>query len=58
VLGAHNVPVAPASVLIRLASAFQAVRAGRIAAAPESTGKLRYRVDGISFLMRAPEPKF
>jgi glyoxylase-like metal-dependent hydrolase (beta-lactamase superfamily II) len=52
-LGAHNVPVAPASVLPRLVVAFEAVRAGKVQAKPESGGKALYTVDGFSFLMRA-----
>jgi len=56
VLGAHNVPVAPASVLPRLLAAFEAVRAGKIAPTA-SKDKVRYKVDDISFLMRAPEAK-
>jgi glyoxylase-like metal-dependent hydrolase (beta-lactamase superfamily II) len=54
VLGAHNIPVAPPSVLPRLVSAFEAVRAGKVPPAPASFGKVLYNVDGFSFLMRAP----
>jgi glyoxylase-like metal-dependent hydrolase (beta-lactamase superfamily II) len=54
VLGAHNIPVAPASVLPRLVAAFDEVRAGKIKATPASPGKVLYKVDDISFLMRAP----
>ena len=54
VLGAHNVPVAPPSVLPRLVVAFDAVRAGKVPATPDSPGKVIYKVDGFSFLMRAP----
>lgn len=54
VLGAHNVPVAPPSVLPRLVAAFDAVRAGKVAPTPTSPGKVLYKVDDISFLMRAP----
>jgi glyoxylase-like metal-dependent hydrolase (beta-lactamase superfamily II) len=57
VLGAHNVPVAPPSVLTRLVAAFDAVRAGKVAATPASAGKVLYRVDDITFLMRAQESK-
>jgi glyoxylase-like metal-dependent hydrolase (beta-lactamase superfamily II) len=57
VLGAHNIPVAPPSVLPRLVTAFNAVRAGKVRATPESPGKVVYRVDGFSFLMRAQDPK-
>jgi len=55
VLGAHNVPVAPPRVLPRLVAAFDAVRAGKVPASPESPGKASYKVDDISFLMRPPE---
>jgi glyoxylase-like metal-dependent hydrolase (beta-lactamase superfamily II) len=54
VLGAHNIPVASPSVLPRLVVAFDAVRAGKVALTPDSPGKVVYRVDGFSFLMRAP----
>ena len=52
VLGAHNVPLAPASVLPRLFAAFEAVRAGKVPPTA-SKDKVRYKVDDISFLMRA-----
>jgi glyoxylase-like metal-dependent hydrolase (beta-lactamase superfamily II) len=56
VLGAHNVPVASPTVLPRLVAAFDAVRAGKLepTPAPDSPGKVIYKVDGFSFLMRAP----
>lgn len=54
VLGAHNIPVADPSVLPRLVTAFEKVRAGKVTAIPESEGKVTYKVDGFSFLMRAP----
>jgi glyoxylase-like metal-dependent hydrolase (beta-lactamase superfamily II) len=57
VLGQHNIPIAPPSVLPRLLAAFEAVRAGRVPATPDSPGKVIYKVDDISFLMRAPENK-
>jgi glyoxylase-like metal-dependent hydrolase (beta-lactamase superfamily II) len=57
VLGAHNVPVAPPSVLGQLVSAFEAVRAGKVAATPESPGKVIYSVNDISFLMAATQSK-
>jgi glyoxylase-like metal-dependent hydrolase (beta-lactamase superfamily II) len=57
VLGAHNVPVALPSVLPRLVAAFDAVRSGKVQATPDSPGKVTYKVDNISFLMRAPEAK-
>lgn len=53
VLGAHNIPVAPPSVLSRLVAAFEAVRAGKVRAVPESAGKVLYTIGDISFLMRA-----
>jgi glyoxylase-like metal-dependent hydrolase (beta-lactamase superfamily II) len=57
VLGAHNIPVAPPSVLPRLVMAFEAVRAGKISPALASAGEVIYKVDDISFRMRAPESK-
>ena len=54
VLGAHNVPAAPASVLTELATGCEKVRAGRVQPAPAGEGKVIYRVGGISFLMRRP----
>jgi len=54
VLGAHNIPVAPPTVLPRLVAAFDAVRAGKAKPSPDSEGKVIYKVDGISFLMRSP----
>jgi len=57
VLGAHNVPVASPAVLPRLVTAFELTRAGKIAATPQPDGKVIYKRDDISFLLRAPEPK-
>jgi glyoxylase-like metal-dependent hydrolase (beta-lactamase superfamily II) len=54
VLGAHNIPVASPGVLAQLVTAFEAVRAGKVAATPDSPGKVLYKVSDISFLMRAP----
>ncbi len=54
VLGAHNIPVAQPSVLPRLVKAFDSVRMGKIKPTPDSAGKVLYKVDDISFLMRAP----
>jgi glyoxylase-like metal-dependent hydrolase (beta-lactamase superfamily II) len=54
VIGAHNIPVASPAVLPRLVAAFDAVRAGAIKPVPDSPGKVLYKVDDISFLMRAP----
>src|SRR6266704_1263768 len=57
VLGAHNIPVAPPSVLPRLVTAFQTIRAGKASATPAAAGRVIYKVDDISFLMRSPESK-
>src|SRR5579872_1191895 len=57
VLGAHNIPVASPSVLPRLVSAFEQVRAGRIHATPDSPGKVIYKVGDFSFLMRPIAPR-
>jgi len=54
VLGAHNIPVAPPSVLTRRVTAFDAVRAGKVLATADSPGKVLYNMGDISFLMRAP----
>jgi len=54
VLGAHNIPVASPAVLPRLAAAFAKVRAGKAASTPDSPGRVIYKADGFSFLMRAP----
>src|ERR1700690_594478 len=55
VLGAHNIPVAPPSVLPRLITAFEAVRAGKAAATPGEPGQVIYTIDGFSFRMRPLE---
>lgn len=55
VLGAHNIPVADPSVLSRLVTAFEKVWSGKVAAIPDEPGNVTYKVDGFSFLMRAPE---
>jgi glyoxylase-like metal-dependent hydrolase (beta-lactamase superfamily II) len=57
VLGAHNIPVAPPSVLPQLVTAFDVVRSGKIRAIPDSPGKVTYKVDNISFLIHAGESK-
>ena len=56
VLGAHNVPVAPPSVLPRLVAAFEQVKSGKVSPTPYSTGKVIYRAGGFSFLMRPLPP--
>ncbi len=52
VLGAHNVPVAQPAILPKLASAIEAVRAGKISATLQE-GRALYRVGEITFLLRA-----
>ncbi len=54
VLGAHNVPVAPPSVLPQLVTAFEAARDHKVPATPSGAGKVTYKVDNFSFLMRDP----
>jgi glyoxylase-like metal-dependent hydrolase (beta-lactamase superfamily II) len=54
VLGAHNVPGSPPSVLLEVASAFDKVQAGQVSATPAGEGKVIYKVGAISFLMRKP----
>lgn len=54
VMGAHNIPVASPTLLAKLVAAFDAVRAGKVQPLPDSPGKVLYKVDDISFLMRAP----
>lgn len=53
VLGAHNVPVAPPSVLPKLVAAFEQVRSGQVTPTPGGTGKVIYRVGDTSFLMKS-----
>jgi glyoxylase-like metal-dependent hydrolase (beta-lactamase superfamily II) len=55
VLGAHNIPVASPTVLTRLVQAFDMVRAGKVAPIPDSPGKVLYRVNGFSFVMKNPD---
>ena len=54
VLGAHNAPVADPSILPRLVTAIEAVRAGNVEGKPLEGGKLSYTTDGITFLLAAP----
>jgi glyoxylase-like metal-dependent hydrolase (beta-lactamase superfamily II) len=54
VLGAHNVPAAPPTVLPELAAAFDQVRAGKVQPSPAGDGKVVYKLGSISFLMRKP----
>ena len=53
VLGAHNVPVASPDVLPELVTAFEAVRAGKVAAGEPHDGKVIYKTGKFSFLMKA-----
>jgi glyoxylase-like metal-dependent hydrolase (beta-lactamase superfamily II) len=55
VLGSHNLPVAPASVLPRLVKAFDQVRGGRVTGAVDPLGRNTYSIDGFSFLMSSPK---
>ncbi len=52
VLGAHNIPVAEPSVLPKLVTAIESVRAGKVPPQKSDGGKTLYAVDGISFLMK------
>ena len=52
VLGQHNVPVAPPSVLPQLVAAFEMVRAGKVQPKKEFSGLVTYSVGEITFLMR------
>jgi glyoxylase-like metal-dependent hydrolase (beta-lactamase superfamily II) len=52
VLGAHNIPVAEPSVLPRLVTAFESVRAGKVPPQKSEGGKTLYVTDGISFLLK------
>jgi len=52
VLGEHNVPVAPPSVLPQLVAAFEAVRSGKVPPSPTAPGEVTYKVGDISFRMR------
>jgi glyoxylase-like metal-dependent hydrolase (beta-lactamase superfamily II) len=54
VLGAHNLPVSPPTVLTDLAGAFAKVGAGQVQPKPAGNGKVVYKVGNISFLMRPP----
>ncbi len=52
VLGAHNIPEADPSVLPRLVTVFESVRAGKVPPQKSDGGKTLYAVDGISFLLK------
>ncbi|MGC0775024.1 MAG: MBL fold metallo-hydrolase [Candidatus Acidiferrum sp.] len=53
VLGAHNVPIADPSVLPKLVTAIEDVRAGKVEGKPLDGGKTSYTTNGITFLLRA-----
>lgn len=53
VLGAHNLPVAPPSVLTNLPAAFADLRAGKASCKPDSPGKQLCRIRDYTFLLRA-----
>jgi glyoxylase-like metal-dependent hydrolase (beta-lactamase superfamily II) len=52
VLGAHNIPVAEPSVLPRLVTAFESVRAGKVPPQKSEGGKTLYTIDGFTFLLK------
>jgi glyoxylase-like metal-dependent hydrolase (beta-lactamase superfamily II) len=56
VLGAHNIPVAKPEILSELVAAIESVRAGKVPATPQEGGKALYKVNDISFLLRAQPP--
>jgi glyoxylase-like metal-dependent hydrolase (beta-lactamase superfamily II) len=53
VLGAHNIPVAPPSVLANLPAAFADLRAGKSTCKPAGPGKQLCTVRDFTFLLRA-----
>jgi len=53
VLGAHNIPVAPPSVLPELVQAFADLRAGKATCNPDKPGRQVCTVGKFSFLVRA-----
>jgi glyoxylase-like metal-dependent hydrolase (beta-lactamase superfamily II) len=55
VLGAHNIPVAPPSVLQELVQAFADLRAGRATCKPDKPGRQVCTVGKFTFLIRAPQ---
>jgi len=50
-LGAHNIPVAPPSVLPNLVVAFADLRAGKATCKPDSPGKKRCAIGSYTFLL-------
>lgn len=55
VLGQHNIPVASPSVLTRLVTAFEQVRAGKGEATPGDPGQVILKAGEFSFRMAAPK---
>jgi glyoxylase-like metal-dependent hydrolase (beta-lactamase superfamily II) len=55
VLGAHNIPVAEPSVLMRLVTAFDAVRSGKGEVKLEGAGKVMHTYEGFQFLFEEPK---
>jgi glyoxylase-like metal-dependent hydrolase (beta-lactamase superfamily II) len=53
VIGAHNIPVAPPSVLSDLPATFADLRAGKATCKPDSPGKKRCAIRGYTFLLAA-----
>ena len=56
VLGAHNVPVADPSILGKLVTAIEDVRAGKVEGKPLDGGKTSYTTIGVTFLLRSAPP--
>jgi glyoxylase-like metal-dependent hydrolase (beta-lactamase superfamily II) len=56
VLGAHNIPVAPPSVLLDLVPAFADFRAGKATCVPDTPGKQRCTISNFTFLVSASAP--
>jgi glyoxylase-like metal-dependent hydrolase (beta-lactamase superfamily II) len=54
VLGAHNIPVAPPSVLPELVQSFGDLRTGKATCKPDKPGRQVCTVDNFTFLVRAP----
>ncbi len=56
VLGAHNIPIAPPSILATLVKAFAEVRSGKGSCTPPKNGQTVCTAYGISFLLLAKPP--
>jgi glyoxylase-like metal-dependent hydrolase (beta-lactamase superfamily II) len=55
VLGAHNFPLTPPTILPRLVEDFEAVLSGKVPAKSDGPGKSIYNASQISFLMQAKQ---